>query len=81
MSGRYIKKKLKIIDSMSNERDKDKRYDNDVIDINNQYVLLRIDKNRAGEDNVLIILEVNGNTGIVKEKAYANHVYMGMLGD
>ena len=81
MSGRYIKKKLKIIDSMFNERDKDRRYDNDVIDINNQYVLLRIDKNRAGEDNVLIILEVNGNTGIVKEKAYANHVYMGMLGD
>lgn len=81
MSGRYIKKKLQIIDSMGNEKDKNKRYDKDVIDINNQYVLLRIDKNRAGEDNVFLILEVNGNTGVVKEKGYANHVYMGMLGD
>lgn len=81
MSGRYIKKKLQIIDSMGNEKDKSKRYEKDVIDINNQYILLRIDKNRAGEDNLLLILEVNGNTGVVKEKGYANHVYMGMLGD
>lgn len=81
ISKRYVKKKLRIIDSMGNEKDRAKRYDRDVIDINNQYVLLRIDKNRSGEDNVLIILEVNGNTGIVKEKGYANHVYMGMLAD
>lgn len=81
LSGKYIKKKLRIIDSMSNEKDRGKRYDKDVIDVNNQYVLLRIDKNRNGSDNELIILEVNGNTGIVKEKGFANHVYMGLLGD
>lgn len=81
VSKKYVKKKLRIIDSMGNEKDREKRYSKDVIDINNQYVLLRIDKNRAGEDSVLIILEVNGNTGIVKEKGYANRVYMGMLAD
>lgn len=76
----YTKKLMNVIDS-SNAKDKGKRFNKDVIDINNQHILLRIDKNRNGQDDVLILLEIDNQSGIIREKAYCDHVYMGFLAD
>lgn len=77
----YIKKELKVINSARNEADKSKRFDKDVIDASKQYVLMRIDKNRNGRSDDLILFELDEMSGVMREKAYCDHIYMGQLYD
>lgn len=79
--GKYIKKELKVINPMKNESDRMRRFDKDVIDVTKQHVLLRIDKNRNGASDDLILFEIDNVSGLVKEKGYCGHIYMGQLYD
>ena len=79
--GKYIKKELKVINPMKNESDRMRRFDKDVIDVTKQHVLLRIDKNRNGVSDDLILFEIDNVSGIVREKGYCGHIYMGQLYD
>ncbi len=76
-SNGYIKKWLTIIDPNNNEADKSKRFNKDVVDMSKQHILLRIDKNRNGESDGLILYEIDGMSGLLKEKGYCDHCYMG----
>ena len=77
----YIKKELKIINTVRNEADKNKKFNKDVLDASKQYVLMRIDKNRNGRSDDLILFEIDELSGVMKEKAYCDHIYMGQLYD
>lgn len=77
----YIKKEMKIIDTTVNEADKFKRYDGNTIDKSKQHILLRIAKNRNGQSDGMILYEIDGASGIMREKCYVDYCYMGMLGD
>ena len=81
INGNYVKKQLTIIDSTRNEKDRSKRFDKDVIDASKQHVLMRLDKNRNGNDDVLILYEIDAVSGLMKEKARCDYVFMGMLAD
>lgn len=81
VNGNYIKKQLTIIDPTRNEKDKNRRFDKDVIDLSKQHVLMRLDKNRNGNDDILILYEIDNVSGLMKEKAYCDFCYMGMLAD
>ena len=72
---------MKIIDTTVNEADKFKRYDGNTIDKSKQHILLRIDKNRNGESDGLILYEIDGASGLLREKCYVGYVYQGILGD
>ena len=80
-SNGYVKKYMRIIDSSNNLADKNKRFDKDVIDKSQQHILLRIDKNRNGESDIMILFEIDGASGLLREKAYVDFIYMGLLGD
>ena len=80
-SNGYVKKYMRIIDTTNNITDKSKRFDKDVIDKSQQHILLRIDKNRNGESDIMILYEIDGASGLLREKAYVDFIYMGMLGD
>lgn len=77
----YRKKELTIINSAKNESDKAKRFNRDVIDVSKQHILMRIDKNRNGQNDDLILFEMDAISGVMKEKAYCDHIYMGQLYD
>jgi hypothetical protein len=77
----YIKKEMTIIDSSKNLTDKGKRFDRNVIDKSQQHILLRIDKSRNGESDIMILLEMDGASGVLREKAYVGYIYNGMLSD
>ena len=79
--GKYTKKELKIINPMKNENDRMKRFDKDVIDITKQHILVRIDKNRNGMSDDLILYEVDSISGVMREKGYCGFIYMGTLYD
>ena len=72
---------MKIIDTTVNEADKFKRYDGNTIDKSKQHILLRIAKNRNGQSDGMILYEIDGASGIMREKCYVDYCYMGMLGD
>lgn len=76
-NGGYAKKQLTIIDTSRNEADKSKRFNKDVIDASQQHLLMRIDKNRNGQSDDFILFEIDGVSGLVKEKAYCDFCYMG----
>ena len=77
----YIKKEMTIIDSSKNLTDKGKRFDKNVIDKSQQHILLRVDKSRNGESDIMILLEMDGASGVLREKAYVGYIYNGMLSD
>lgn len=77
----YIKKEMTIIDSSKNLTDKGKRFDKNVIDKSQQHILLRIDKSRNGESDIMILFEIDGASGVLREKSYVGYCYNGMLGD
>lgn len=77
----YVKKELEIINPLKNPKDKHKRFNKDVIDINKQYIVMNLDKNRNGDDNVLLLLEIDNQSGTIREKGYCDSIYMGMLAD
>lgn len=79
--GKYTKKELKIINPMSSESDRMRRFDKDVIDVSKQHVLMRIDKNRNGMSDDLILFEIDSISGVMKEKGYCGHIFMGQLYD
>ena len=79
--GKYTKKELKIINPMSSESDRMRRFDKDVIDVSKQHVLMRIDKNRKGMSDDLILFEIDSISGVMKEKGYCGHIFMGQLYD
>ena len=81
INGNYVKKQLTIIDTTRNEKDRSKRFDKEVIDASKQHVLMRLDKNRNGNDDVLILYEIDAVSGLMKEKARCDYVFMGMLAD
>lgn len=81
INGNYVKHELKIIDSARNESDRKQKFDKNVIDASKQHILMRLDKNRNGSDDILILFEVDAVSGLMKEKAYCDHVYMGLLAD
>lgn len=84
-SDKYKKKYLKIKDSKSeNESSRRRRSSNgdtnDHIDINKTYFLLFVNKNRFGsDDNQILLMELDGQHGFVKERCYVDHVYDGQL--
>lgn len=80
-SNGYRKKELKIINPVKNESDKARRFDKEVIDVSKQHILMRIDKNRNGQSDDIILFEIDGISGLMKEKAYCDHIYMGQLYD
>ena len=77
----YRKKELTIINSARNESDKAKRFNKNVIDASKQHILMRIDKNRNGANDDLILFEMDAISGVMKEKAYCDHIFMGTLFD
>ena len=79
--GKYMKKELKIINPSNSESDRMRRFDKDVIDVSKQHVLMRIDKNRNGMSDDLILFEIDSVSGVMKEKGYCGFVYMGQLYD
>lgn len=77
-TGRAEKKYLDIIDSSKSE-DKSREFDNNVIDRNKHHILVFLNKNRSGEDDLVWIYEIDGRSGKVSEKANCDHVYRGQL--
>ena len=81
MNGGLIKRDMKIINTARNESDRSKRYDKDVIDVSKQHIILRVEKNRNGKSDDLILYEIDENSGVLREKCRCDYIYNGMLAD
>lgn len=85
----YKKKYLNVVDSKDVESDTTQRrrrvpgvetIANDTIDKNKTYRLLFVDKAREGsDDKKILLMEMNGNTGDLKEVCWCDHIYSGQL--
>lgn len=81
INGGLIKKDMKIINTARNETDRNKRFDRDVIDVGKQHIILRIEKNRNGKSDDLILYEIDENSGVLREKCRCDFIYNGLLAD
>ena len=77
-TGKAEKVELEIIDSGTSEG-RLKKFSHNCIDIQKHYILVFLDKNRAGKDQVVLLLEMDGETGMVSERATVANVYKGQL--
>ena len=78
INGRYIKKYLKIIDS-TKPSEKKFEFDRDCIDISKRYLVFIIDKNRSGEDSIVYLYQLDGNSGRLMERGICENISYGTL--
>lgn len=78
VTGKYEKKYLKIINS-TKPNEKKYEFDRDCIDISKRYLVMIIDKNRSGEDSIVYLMQLDGNSGRITERALCDNISYGTL--
>ncbi len=78
ISGRYEKKYLKIINS-TKPSEKKYEFDKDCIDVSKRFLVFIIDKNRSGEDSIVYLYMLDGNSGRLTEKGICENISYGTL--
>ena len=74
----FDKKYLKIIDS-TKPSEKKFEFDRDCIDISKRYLVFIIDKNRSGEDSIVYLYQLDGNSGRLMERGICENISYGTL--
>ena len=78
VTGRYEKKYLKIINSQ-NPAEKKYEFDKDCVDVSKRFLVFFIDKNRSGEDSIVYLYQLDGNSGRLWEKGICDNISTGVL--